>query len=202
MIDLKEVIRALRRRHAEDAALDCDPDADISWGENLREPIDSVEFAMEVIFVICNSGMRYTTARKIYDKVFNALMAGESARTVFGHPGKARAINDIWVHRIAYFDRYKAAADKLAYLEALPWIGGITKYHVAKNFGLPYAKPDIHLQRLANALRTTPQTLCEELAKAYQYSVATVDTLLWRAAAVGILDTRTGAVRHRTESTP
>ena len=90
-----------------------------------------------------------------------------------------------------------AAGDKLAYLEALPWIGKITKYHVAKNFGLQYAKPDVHLQRLADTFKTTPQVLCEEIAARTGYKVATVDTLLWRAAATGVLDTSTGKIIPR-----
>lgn len=165
---------------------------DIEWAETLKPPADSYTFAFEIIFVICNSGMHHKIARVIYEKVMNALAEGNHPFTVFKHTGKALAINTIWLNRNQLFDNYFLAEDKLAWLEALPWIGKITKYHCAKNFGLQYAKPDVHLQRLADTFKTTPQSLCEALAKTSGYKVATVDTMLWRAAAVGILDTRTG----------
>lgn len=197
MIDIHTLILRLYTRAKERPDLDCNPYGDIAWAEALQEPRNADEFALEIIFVICNSGMRYTTARTIYEKVVSELRRkdGGSAWAVFRHTGKAAAIDAIWKMRRQTFRKYRASQDKLAFIAGLPWIGNITKYHVAKNFGLPYAKPDVHLQRLADALKTTPQRLCEQLAEASGYSVATVDTLLWRAAAVGVLDTSTGAIR-------
>lgn len=194
MIDIPAIVERLRRRALEEPWVDCNPDLDIAWAENLKPPSNAADFALEIIFVICNSGMRFTVARGIYDRVHEELLARNTATTAFGHPGKVKAIDFIWKERIRLYDNYMSTDDKLGYIAALPWIGEITKYHVAKNFGLPYAKPDVHLQRLADTFRTTPQQLCEDLAKASGYSVATIDTLLWRAAAVGILDTRSGAV--------
>lgn len=168
---------------------------DIQWAENLEPPATAEDFALEVIYVICNSGMRFLVARGIYDRVTRALAHGGSSAKVFGHPGKCAAIDAIWKDRAALFRQYQAAGDKLAMIEGIPWIGGITKYHVAKNFGLQYAKPDVHLQRLANTFQTTPQALCELLGAEHGLKVATVDTLLWRAAAIGALDTGSGEVR-------
>lgn len=173
---------------------------DVEWAENLCEPADADDFALDVIFVICNSGMRFAVARTIYEKVAGCLGADIPVSAVFGHVGKCAAISSIWEHRHRHLDEYMSAPDKLAYLETLPWIGAITKYHVAKNFGLQYAKPDVHLQRLANTFQTTPQALCEQLGAEHGLKVATVDTLLWRAAAIGALDTATGKVRR--SSTP
>lgn len=199
MIVLADVIEQLRARNAARPDLDCDPDADIEWAENIAAPARADDFASEIIFVICNSGMRYTVARAIFNKVMAEIRrpGGGSAWGVFRHTGKAAAIDAIWLARSSLFDRYKRAVDKLAWLAELPWIGEITKYHLAKNFGLQYAKPDVHLQRLASALATTPQRLCEDLAASSGYKVATIDTLLWRAAATGVLDTATGLVRKK-----
>lgn len=196
MIDILALILRLRALKAECPDVDCDPDADIAWAEKLGPPADAEDFALEIVFVICNSGMRFTVARGIYERVRVALQAGQPVREVFGHPGKADAIERIWRNRVELLRIYLSVADgwKLAWIEGLPWIGEITKYHVAKNLGLQYAKPDVHLQRLAETFSTTPQQLCEDLAKASGYKVATVDTLLWRAAAVGVLNTRTGAL--------
>jgi hypothetical protein len=150
---------------------------------------------MEAIFVICNSGMRYTVARSIFERCRGAIADGQPVIEVFGHAGKAAAIEAIWRDREQLLAAYLAAADKLAFLEALPWIGGITKYHLAKNFGADVAKPDVHLQRLADREGCTVQALCERLASEQGLRVAAVDTVLWRACANGVLNSRTGSIQ-------
>jgi hypothetical protein len=167
---------------------------DVTWAENLGPPADAEDFALETIYVICNSGMKNTVARGIYERVRAALYAGTPVAEVFGHNGKAAAIETIWRNRDRLLADYLAANDKLAFCGELPWIGNITKYHLAKNFGADVAKPDVHLQRLADREGTTAQALCERLAKATGYRVATIDTVLWRACAFGVLNSRTGIV--------
>lgn len=167
---------------------------DIAWSQALMPPTDADEFAAEIIFVVCNSGMKNTMARKIFDAVMLKLAAGESALSAFGHIGKADSINRIWHDRQKLLAGYLEAADKLAFLESLPWIGPITKYHAAKNFGFDVAKPDVHLQRLADREGCTVQQLCERLAAEVGLRIATVDTVLWRACANGVLDSRTGVI--------
>lgn len=169
---------------------------DIDWAESIKPPTDAVDFAQEVIFVICNSGMKNTIARNIFERTIKALSEDRPARSAFGHPGKAAAIQSIWDRRIEFFDAFRMASNKLSFLAGLPWIGEITKYHLAKNFGLDVAKPDVHLQRLADRENTTPQALCERLAKVTGYRVATVDTVLWRACANGVLNSRTGDIAN------
>lgn len=167
---------------------------DIEWAEALTDPTGPDDFAEEVIFVICNSGMRYTVARQIYERCMLALGQSRPVASAFGHVGKAAAIEKIWWERRELFAAYLAATDKLDFLVSLPWIGDITKYHLAKNFGVNVAKPDVHLQRLADREGCTAQALCERLAVATGYRVATVDTVLWRACAKGVMDSRTGRI--------
>lgn len=169
--------------------------SDIDWAESVAAPENAEYFASEVIYVICNSGMRFTVARKLYDRVCAALYEGLSAHTVFGHKGKASAIDHIWQQRETLFQGYIAAADKLSYLRQLPWIGNITVYHAAKNLGVDCCKPDVHLTRLARACNTTPEALCATLSEQTGYRVATIDLILWRASAIGILDSHTAAIR-------
>lgn len=171
---------------------------DIRWSESLRPPRLSVPFALEVVFVICNSGMKNTVARRIFDRVEQAIVQGQPVIDVFGHRGKAAAIEQVWRDKQQLLAGYLAADGlpaRLAYLESLPWIGGITKYHLAKNFGEDVAKPDVHMQRLADREGCTVQQLCERLAAQVGLRVATVDTVLWRACANGVLDSRTGQIR-------
>jgi hypothetical protein len=163
---------------------------DLDWAEKAKAPESADEFAREAIFVICNSGMRFTVAQGIFDRVKEALANGEHPGTVFGHKGKCAGIGWIWQNRHRLLTEYLAADDKLAFCESLPWIGQITKYHLAKNFGADVAKPDVHLQRLADHAGTTPQALCERLGAATGLRVATVDVVLWRACAIGLIQSR------------
>jgi hypothetical protein len=165
---------------------------DVAWSESIKEPVDADDFALEAIFVICNSGMKNTVARGIYTRVVKQIYAGAPVREVFKHDGKVKAIESIWFDRRPLYAKFLAATDKLAFCESLPFIGGITKYHLAKNFGAQVAKPDVHLQRLADREGVTAQHLCERLAAETGYRVATVDTILWRACANGIINSRTG----------
>jgi hypothetical protein len=140
--------------------------------------------------VICNSGMKNTVARGIFERCKTALILGAPVRLAFKHPGKVAAIERIWRDREILFNGFIEASDRLAYLETLPWIGGITKYHLAKNFGQDVAKPDVHLVRLADREGCTVQAMCERLAGETGLRIATVDTVLWRACADGYINSR------------
>lgn len=176
------------------AALGQKAELDIEWAEGIEAPTDADFFGSETIYVICNSGMKNTVARGIYERCMAALQQGRPVSEVFGHKGKAGAIETIWRNREQLLVDYLAAEDKLAFCESLPWIGGITKYHLAKNFGADVAKPDVHLQRLADREGCTAQQLCERLAAETGLRIAAVDTVLWRACANGILNSRTGEI--------
>lgn len=168
--------------------------ADIEWAESLALPCDADCFAREAIFVICNSGMRFTVAQGIYSRCMDALDSGRPVISVFGHAGKVHAIETIWRNRVELLAAFLKADDKLDFLVRLPWIGDITKYHLAKNFGIDVAKPDVHLQRIADLEGCSAQALCERIAAETGLRVATVDTLLWRACATGVINSRTGEV--------
>lgn len=167
---------------------------DLNWSQSVQPPASAECFAREVIFVICNSGMKNTVAAGIYARCMAALECGGDVRQAFRHPGKSAAIARVWAERSELFDKFQQASDRLAFLGELPWIGNITKYHLAKNFGVDVAKPDVHLQRLAERDGSTPQALCARLAAETGLRVATVDTILWRACANGFLDSRTGSI--------
>ena len=164
--------------------------AAIEWSENIRPPTTPAQFASEVVYVICNSGMSNVVAVPIFKRCMKALRAGRSASTVFGHPGKGKAIDWIWKHRRKLFREFATAPDIIVFFASLPWIGPITAFHVAKNVGVDVAKPDIHLNRLAESEGVTAQQLCERLAKSTGYRAATVDLVLWRACADGIIHSR------------
>jgi len=129
-------------------------------------------------------------AEGIYARCLGALDRSGTTRRVFGHKGKARAIDGIWRDRERLFGEFSASGDKLVFCESLPWIGPTTKYHLAKDLGVDVAKPDVHLARLARRDRTTVARMCARLARQTGYRKATIDTILWRGCATGILDSK------------
>lgn len=174
------------------AVIDAGFSGDIDWSESCRPPTDATVFAREAIFVICNSGMKYTVAVGIFQRIMAALEAGDDPSGVFGHRLKVRAIRHIWDNRQCLFEQYMTLAtdaERLQFCRNLDHIGNITCYHLAKNFGADVAKPDRHLQRMADAEGCTAQELCERIAGATGDRIATVDVVLWRAAAIGLIDT-------------
>ena len=164
--------------------------AAIERSENMPAPATAAQFASEVIYVICNSGMSNVVAVPIVERCMKALRAGQSASTVFGHPGKAAAIDWIWKRRRRLFREFADAPDVIEFFSALPWVGPITKFHIAKNVGVDVAKPDVHLNRLADREGVTAQDLCERLARETGYRAATIDLILWRACADRIINSR------------
>jgi hypothetical protein len=160
----------------------------IDWSEGIQPPVDAEAFAEQAVYVICNSGLANSVAEPIAERCMAALNAGLSAAVAFGHPGKRTAIDSIWAERRALFAAYLQAEDPLSFLRQLPWIGPVTTYHLAKNLGADFAKPDVHMERLARRDRTTTHTLCRRLARQTGYRIATIDTVLWRACADGLLD--------------
>ncbi len=165
---------------------------EIKWAETVGAPESAEGFALEAAFVICNSGMKWTVARMIYARVRTALMYGRPVIEVFGHPGKAAAIDWIWREREELWRGYKEAEDPLVFLVALPWIGEITKFHLGKNLGLDLMKPDRHLVRIAEHYQTTPEALCSALSEATGDRIGVVDLVLWRSAERGLIKTLWG----------
>jgi len=160
---------------------------DITWSEGLAAPATPEVLAQEAIWVICNSGMKHTIARSIYRRVMHAIAIGLDPHEVFGHAGKAGAIATIWRDRAQLFAAFGEAADRVAWCGDLPWVGEITKFHLAKNLGVDCAKPDRWLVRLAAIEGETVDGLCCRLATASGDRIGTVDYVLWRACAAGLL---------------
>ena len=162
--------------------IDAGYEYDVTWAETVGECKNADDFACEYAYVVCNSGMKAQIARAIFDKVWKALNEGRSSNTVFGHKGKTAAMDWVFDHRDTLFVDYLASNDKLDFLRELPWIGDITKYHLAKNFGVDCCKPDRHLVRIAQQYETTPEELCRRLSEQTGNRIGVVDLVIWRAA--------------------
>lgn len=151
---------------------------EIEITKSLREPKDALEFFYQYVWVVLNSGMKNEVATTIYNNVFGK---GGPHIALIGHPGKRRAILKVYNNLGEIFAGYQDSNDKIAFLETLPFIGKITKYHLARNFGMDTAKPDRHLSRLAKALNyNSVQQMCEDISSKSGDRVGVVDVVLWR----------------------
>jgi len=194
---------------------------DYEWSENVKAPATADALCCEYTWVVLNSGMKNTVARGIMDRVWPALVTGKPIRDLFRHVGKVSAIEHVWGHRRDYFTCFNAILNGaqrsssgepwsdmavgdaiVAWCESLPWIGKITKFHLAKNLGADVAKPDRWLIRLGAASGETVEELCSRLARKTGDRIATVDVVLWRACAVGVLIVDEDGIRLRGERRP
>jgi hypothetical protein len=160
---------------------------ELDWSEDLQRCQAPCHFVREFIYVVINGGMKAQIAQNIYNKVMRAIGDGNSAGCGLGHAGKAGAIDRAMKEGCDWFTTYLEQPDddaRLAYLEALPWIGPITKRHLAKNLGMDCAKPDRHLVRIAGSAEKAHR-LCRSLASATGDRISTVDLVIWRAANLG-----------------
>jgi thermostable 8-oxoguanine DNA glycosylase len=141
------------------------------------------DFVWEYVWVVLNAGMKNQVAEKIYTKLIDS----RDINTV-GHEGKRKAIQKAFRESEDWFKQLHRADDKLAYLESLHWIGHITKYHLARNIGLDYAKPDRHLVRLAERFgyeKETVQEMCQYISEQTNDRIGVVDVVLWRYCNLG-----------------
>ena len=169
------------------AIIDKGYEADIIWAENVQKCKLPEDFVLQFIFVVCNSGMKAQIAQGIYKKILQAICDKKDISEVFGHKGKVSAIKHVIKNQNEIFSDYINSNDKLSFCESLPWIGPITKYHLAKNLGENYIKPDRHLVRIASMYKTGPLQLCQKLSDKIGDSLNTVDTVIWRAANLGLI---------------
>lgn len=148
--------------------------------ERKFENITSTYFFTQYVFVVLNAGMKNQIAEKIFEKFFENKLDLE----IIGHKGKRAAIKEAKSKYESWFNRLKAVKDdenKVNYLETLPWIGPITKYHLARNLGIDVAKPDRHLVRLAEQFDFPDvQMMCRYISRRVEERVGVIDVVLWR----------------------
>ncbi len=150
---------------------------EIEYTRNLRfSECGDEHFLMEYVFVVVSSGMKNQVAQRIFTRFCKALDP-----SVIGHPGKRQAVTRAIQEHHEWLSQLRVAPDKLAYLESLPWIGPITKYHLARNIGLDFVKPDRHLVRVAKAFNyPDPHIMCTQLSEQVGERIGVVDVILWR----------------------
>lgn len=152
----------------------------------------------EHAWVALCSGFRESTVRKAFDHVSLCFCDWESAEAIvsageiccstaafsFANRLKLKGIFSaaMYISEVG-FDEFKQSvlADPINKLQALPFIGPITSWHLAKNLGLDVAKPDRHLVRLSERFGfRSADHLCRELAATTGEEAKVVDLIVWR----------------------
>lgn len=69
-------------------------------------------------------------------------------------------------------------------LQQLPFIGPITKFHLARNIGiLDVVKPDLHLRRIATRWGfESAEKLCRKIQEQYDLPLGIIDLIFWYSA--------------------
>ncbi|MDD4997282.1 MAG: hypothetical protein PHI99_03975 [Syntrophales bacterium] len=165
-----------------DAIIKAGYSEEIDWSESIKNCKSADDFFNEYVWIVLNSGMKNQVARIIQKRIYDAWEQGKPTSSAFGHKGKVKAIDFVRKFRHKFFAEYQIVSDKIRYLSILPWIGEITKFHLAKNLGFDCCKPDRHLVRISKSYGTTPESLCKKLAEETGDRIATVDLVIWRAA--------------------
>lgn len=155
---------------------------EIEWCSNIPkiEEMNKWYFFREYVWVVINSGMKNSVAKKIVDRFWNN---GNLDFDTIGHPHKRESIKKVYNRLDRYFNHLIKSKNRLKYIESLPHIGEITKYHLARNLGLDYAKPDRHLVRISSLLKfNNVQKFCGKISDLSRDKIGLVDLVFWRFA--------------------
>jgi endonuclease III len=175
--------------------------AEIGWQEDIIfDHITETDFLRETAWVILSSGMKESVIRRKFNEISEVFYQWESAFLIvnnrdrcmtkalnlFNNNKKISAIIEICeqVNLRGFFEIKKSVAEQgTNYLLQFPFLGPATSLHLAKNIGLPVAKPDRHLIRIVNAVGyNSPQDMCSDIALLTGEEIAVIDLVLWRYA--------------------
>ncbi|MBA7514782.1 hypothetical protein ES705_06817 [subsurface metagenome] len=177
--------------------------SEINWQSNVRvEDLNESTFLRELAWVVLSSGFKEKVVRNIFHNISECFFHWKSANLIvknktkcfhkaikfFRNTSKVSAIIN-GAERVRHEGfthlKQKICEAPLETLQAFPFVGPITVYHLAKNIGLPVAKPDRHLLKIANTAGFADvQEFCSEIARQTGDTVPVVDIVLWRFAVI------------------
>ncbi len=173
--------------------------------------LNSENFALEVIYVILASGFNQQTAKRKFFEITNLLKQKNDVLLpdllkIFNNQNKMKSILKIWNNKEIYcsdFYKLKTDNEKLNFLETLPYIGKITKNHLARNLGMNMVKYDVWIKRLGAALygngkdfdenilsddvKIACDTMFDEISKTTGLKKGYIDVVLWKSCQIGLL---------------
>lgn len=199
----KSTVRLIAKAYyiAKKAVLDDGYADEVDWQYSASlDTLDEPTFLREAAWVILCSGMREKVVSDKFQAISRAFLDWTSAHDIVGnaasceldalvHFGNVRKIGAItqvadMVSRLGMEEIVRDLRSQgVPYLERFPYIGPVTAFHLAKNIGVPCAKPDRHLASIADRLGyTDAHALCSEIAGVTDEPIPVVDIVLWRFA--------------------
>ncbi len=175
---------------------------EVVWSEE-RPHISELtprQFVNQHAWVVLTSGFRVQIIQDKWDAILKAFWdfeiqeymrhpeeTLEEALKIFGNERKMRAIIKVG-HLISkegwgpIHSQVLEEPSEFPFLESLPYIGKITKYHLARNIGFDVIKPDRHLVRLGEFFNQDPFVLCDLIYEGvnHKFRLGTIDLILWR----------------------
>lgn len=174
---------------------------EIDWQEQVNLPeLSTQSFLKEYSWVVLASGLSDKVVSKVFPKIktilnnwrnlefiaLNYIELEKSLLKVFNNKLKIKALLDtsLRVHSEGFKNVKKSIQlEGLSYLKSYSFIGNITCFHLAKNIGLSFAKPDRHLIRISKKIGfDSPHMLCKLISDYVAEKIQVVDLVLWRYA--------------------
>lgn len=174
---------------------------EIDWQqENSYDKITEQKFLNEISWVILASGMNDKVVRKVFPLIKKIMFDFNSSELIyknrrqclnkslkiFNHKGKISAIIFVaeYVKKQTFeVVNYRIMKGGIDFIKTFPYMGNATSFHLAKNIGLDYSKPDRHLVRISSSLGfNNPNELCYEISNRIQEKISLIDLVLWRYA--------------------
>ena len=188
---------------AKRVVIECGYGPELRWQASCNvDEVTESDFLREYAWVTLCSGMRERVVRAKFSSISECFHDWDSATRImedpescrrlaltrFRHSGKINAIIRVasMIDSAGFPALKKEILDEpLKTLQRLPYMGSATSRHLAKNLGLPFAKPDRHLVRIAEASGYRDvQQLCKDLSRLTGDSIQSVDLALWRFATI------------------
>jgi hypothetical protein len=174
---------------------------EIDWQERVSIcDLSAQSFLKEYSWVVLASGLSDKVVTKVFPKIevilddwlnlehiaANYINLEKSLLKVFNNKLKIKALLDtaLIVYTQGIFKiKNHIQLNGITYLKSFSFIGETTCFHLAKNIGLSYAKPDRHLIRISNQIGfDSPHILCKLISEYISEKIQVVDLVLWRYA--------------------
>ncbi|KAL0211557.1 hypothetical protein RCL1_005183 [Eukaryota sp. TZLM3-RCL] len=156
---------------------------DLDWVSSRSSLCESFEdFFEEYCYVVIASGFRGKTAAKLVEKLVPLASNKSEMLKVFNNSRKINAISTVYQLKDKW-NTLRISFKDMDSLKQFPYIGDVTKYHLARNIGLvSCVKPDLHLVRLAESCTfASPLKMVEFIKKETKtnLSLGAIDFVLW-----------------------
>ena len=174
---------------------------EIDWQEDVcLSKLTYQVFLKEYSWVVLASGLSDKVVSKVFPKiqivfqnwdnldfiVRNYSKLEYNLLIIFNNKPKIKALLNTAV--LVYVKGFNSVKNEIFlnginFLKSLSFIGETTCFHLAKNIGLSFAKPDRHLLRISNSIGfSSPHSLCKLISELVAEKIQVVDLVLWRYA--------------------